>query len=306
MPNTRSERAQSAAVYRFLSRLFRAEANAALLEKLRAVRFPESAEGASGAAAEWLAAGARFNRAVAALPRDAEETLAVDFARAFLGAGLASGEAAFPYASVYTSEKRSVMQEAFSRMHELLENRGLAVPAGNAALLADHEDAGSEKDFGKNIIPTLLGQKRALYAYVFSGYWKDVGTIPSYYSTQMELLDPKAEFRLMDTRMHILSNLNEAPSSFIGEDAEVSHSMVCNGCEIYGTVVNSILSPGVTVEKGAVVRDSILLPDSTVGEGAVVEKTILNERSAIAPGAKFGGRNVITVVGDGSTMEVEA
>ena len=175
-----------------------------------------------------------------------------------------------------------------------------------AALLADHEDAGSEKDFGKNIIPTLLGQKRALYAYVFSGYWKDVGTIPSYYSTQMELLDPKAEFRLMDTRMHILSNLNEAPSSFIGEDAEVSHSMVCNGCEIYGTVVNSILSPGVTVEKGAVVRDSILLPDSTVGEGAVVEKTILNERSAIAPGAKFGGRNVITVVGDGATMEVEA
>ena len=70
--------------------------------------------------------------------------------------------------------------------------------------------------------------------------------------------------------------------------------------------MNSILSPGVTVEKGAVVRDSILLPDSTVGEGAVVEKTILNERSAIAPGAKFGGRNVITVVGDGSTMEVEA
>ena len=138
MPNQNPERAQSAAVYRFLSRLFRAEADAALLEKLRAVRFPESAEGASGAAAEWLAAGARFNRAVAALPQDAEETLAVDFARAFLGAGLASGEAAFPYASVYTSEKRSVMQEAFSRMHELLENRGLAVPAGNAALLADH------------------------------------------------------------------------------------------------------------------------------------------------------------------------
>ena len=175
-----------------------------------------------------------------------------------------------------------------------------------AALLADHEDAESEKDFGKNIIPSLLSQKKDLYAYVFSGYWKDVGTIPSYYTTQMELLDPQAEFKLLDTRMHILSNLNEAPSSFVGETASVTHSMVCNGCEILGTVENSILSPGVTVEKGAVVRDSILLPDSTVGEGAVVERTILNERSAIAPGAKVGGANLITVVGDDATMEVEA
>ena len=174
-----------------------------------------------------------------------------------------------------------------------------------AALLADHENAESEKDFGKNIIPSLLAQKKNLFAYVFSGYWKDVGTIPSYYSTQMELLDPEAEFKLMDTRMHILSNLNEHPASFIGEDAVVAHSMICNGCEILGTVENSILSPGVVVEKGAVVRDSILLPDSVVGEGAVVERTILNEKSVIAPGAKLGGEGKITVVGDDSTMEVD-
>ena len=82
--------------------------------------------------------------------------------------------------------------------------------------------------------------------------------------------------------------------------------MVCNGCEIHGTVENSILSPGVTVEKGAVVRDSILLPDSVVGEGAVVERTILNEKSAIAPGAAIGGADKITVVGDDATMEVDA
>ena len=173
-----------------------------------------------------------------------------------------------------------------------------------AALLADHDDPESDKDFGKNIIPALLGQKKDLYAYVFSGYWKDVGTIPSYYSTQIELLDPNAPFKVHDTRMHILSNLNEHAPSFIGPEGQVEHSMVCNGCQILGRVENSILSPGVTVGAGAVVRDSILLPDSTVGEGARVERTILNERSSIAPGETVGKADKITVVGDSATMEV--
>jgi len=173
-----------------------------------------------------------------------------------------------------------------------------------AALLADHNDPDSENDFGKNIIPALLGQGKNLFAYVFSGYWKDVGTIPSYYSTQIELLDPNAPFKVHDTRMHILSNLNEHAPSFIGPEGQVEHSMVCNGCQILGRVENSILSPGVSVGAGAVVRDSILLPDSTVGDGAVVERTILNERSSIAPGAVVGTADKITVVGDSSTMEV--
>ncbi len=173
-----------------------------------------------------------------------------------------------------------------------------------AALLADHDDPDSEKDFGKNIIPALLGQKKNLFAYVFSGYWKDVGTIPSYYTTQIELLDPNAPFKVHDTRMHILSNLNEHAPTFIGPEGQAEHSMVCNGCQILGRVENSILSPGVTVGAGAVVRDSILLPDSTVGDGAAVERTILNERSSIAPGAVVGRADKITVVGDNSTMEV--
>ena len=174
-----------------------------------------------------------------------------------------------------------------------------------AALLADHADPESDKDFGKNIIPTLLGQGKNLFAYQFSGYWKDVGTIPSYYSTQMELLGENAEFRLHDTRMHILSNFNEHPSHFIGGDGRVEHSMICNGCEIYGEVYNSILSPGVTVKKGAVVRDSILLPESTVGEGTCVERTILNENASIAANAVIGAPGKITVIGENAVMEVD-
>ena len=178
-------------------------------------------------------------------------------------------------------------------------------PVLRAALLADHADPESDKDFGKNIIPTLLGQGKNLFAYQFSGYWKDVGTIPSYYSTQMELLGENAEFRLHDTRMHILSNFNEHPSHFIGGDGRVEHSMICNGCEIYGEVYNSILSPGVTVEKGAVVRDSILLPESTVGAGACVERTILNENASIAADAVIGAPGKITVIGENAVMEVD-
>ncbi|MBQ7736240.1 MAG: glucose-1-phosphate adenylyltransferase, partial [Oscillospiraceae bacterium] len=167
-----------------------------------------------------------------------------------------------------------------------------------AALLADHADPDSEHDYGKNIIPTLLAQGKSLFAYVFSGYWEDVGTIPSYYSTQMELLNRNAAFKIYDTRMHILSNLNDHSPSFIDQDAKVEDSMVCNGCEINGTVIRSILSPGVIVEPGAVVKDSILLPESVIGAGAKVERTILNERASIPAGAQVGSADKITVVGE--------
>lgn len=173
------------------------------------------------------------------------------------------------------------------------------------ALLRDHEIAESSHDFGKNIIPTLLGEGKNLFAYVFSGYWEDVGTIPSYYETQMGLLDENPAFRLHDTRMHILSNLNDHPPQIIGEDAVIDHCMICNGCRIYGTVEHSILSPGVLIEKGAVVKDSILLPNSTVGAGSVAERTILNENASIPAGVRIGAEGKITVVGDSSTMEVE-
>ncbi len=172
------------------------------------------------------------------------------------------------------------------------------------ALLEDHERPDSEHDYGKNIIPTMLAEKKSLYAYVFSGYWEDVGTIPSYYDTQMALLDENPEFNITDSRMHIFSNLHDHFSHFIGQDGRVEHSMICNGCEIEGTVIHSILSPGAVVEAGAVVKDSILLPDSVVGAGAVVERTILNEKASIAPEAVIGGPDKITVVGDNAMVEV--
>ena len=173
------------------------------------------------------------------------------------------------------------------------------------ALLRDHEVAESEHDFGKNIIPGLLGEGRRLFAYVFSGYWKDVGTIPAYYATQMELLDKDPAFQIFDRRMQVFSNLNEHAPQYIAAEGRVQRSLICNGCEIYGSVENSVLSPGVYVGPGAVVTDSVLLPNSRIEAGVRAHKVILNENSAIAEGKEIGEEGTITVVGDKSEMKVK-
>lgn len=174
-----------------------------------------------------------------------------------------------------------------------------------AALLRDHDEPESEHDFGKNIIPTLLSDGRRLFAYVFNGYWKDVGTIPSYYATQMELLEKDPAFRIFERRMRIFSNLNEHAPGYISPEGSVRDSLCCNGCEVCGSVRHSILSPGVSVGAGAVVEDSVLLPNSSVGAGAVVKRTILNENASIPAGQRVGNEDEITVVGEGSAMRVK-
>ncbi|MCF0142004.1 MAG: glucose-1-phosphate adenylyltransferase, partial [Parasporobacterium sp.] len=145
------------------------------------------------------------------------------------------------------------------------------------ALLEDHENPDSDRDFGKNIIPMLLGEGKRLYSYRFAGYWKDVGTIDSYYYAQMELMEDDPPFDIFDRKRRIFSNSNIYPPHIIGEGAEVVHSIICNGCEVKGTVKNSILGSHVITDEGVVIKDSILLPDVTIGRDCVLEKCIINE-----------------------------
>lgn len=169
------------------------------------------------------------------------------------------------------------------------------------ALLEDQEDPNSSKDFGKNIIPRLLEQGKRLFAYTFHGYWKDVGTIDSYYDTQMDLLEDHPEFNIFDGKMRIFSNSNISPPHFVGEDAVVKRSLVCNGCTILGSVHHSILSSDVYVGEGAMVEDAILLPGSRVESGGKVIQAIVGEDAVIESGACFSGGNAagrIAVLGD--------
>ena len=148
-------------------------------------------------------------------------------------------------------------------------------------LIADEADEKSSNDFGKNIIPAMLDAGEKMTAYRFQGYWKDVGTIDSLWDANMDMLSPDNGIDPYDTEWPIYARTPIRPPHFMGMDAKVDHSMVTSGCEVYGTVENSVLFHSVTVEEGAVVRYSILMPGTVVKKGAVVEYAIVAEESVI-------------------------
>lgn len=163
----------------------------------------------------------------------------------------------------------------------------------NTATLIDYlerdaEDPESSNDFGKNVIPALLNAGERLYSYSFSGYWKDVGTISSLWEANMDLLGESPVFDIADPYFRIYSrNFARAPQ-YIGEDAVISNSLISEGCHIDGTVENSVLFGGVTVEKGAVIRDAVVMEDVFVGEGAKVSYAIVDSDARIEGGAVVG------------------
>ena len=151
-------------------------------------------------------------------------------------------------------------------------------------------DATATKDFGKNVIPSMLANKERMYAYRFQGYWKDVGTIDSLWEANMDLLSPNIPIDLYDPTWKIFSNNDSRAPQFIGKNAKIQNSMVTTGCVIDGSVDCSLISGGVTIEEGAIVTDSILMPGATVKRGAVVEYAIVGESSVIQAGAHIGAR----------------
>ena len=170
-------------------------------------------------------------------------------------------------------------------------------------LKADEEDETSDNDFGKNIIPAMLKGGEKLFAYPFKGYWKDVGTIDSLWEANMDLLGNRPVFDLKNKSWRILSRNASNPPQFLGNGATVENSLITDGCEIYGTVINSVLSSGVKVAKGAVVKDSVLMSDVVVRENASVFYSIVDSETDVGLNAKVGEEKEesegITLVGGG-------
>ncbi|MBP3917924.1 MAG: glucose-1-phosphate adenylyltransferase [Clostridia bacterium] len=158
-------------------------------------------------------------------------------------------------------------------------------------LIADEADPKSQKDFGKNIIPKMLADGRAMYAYPFVGYWKDVGTIASLWEANMDLLGTKPAFDLYDQKWRIFSRTSARPAQFIGEDAKITGSLVSEGCELHGYVEDSVLFDGVTAAPGAVVRDSVIMSGTKIEAGARVEYSIVDADTVIGAGAVIGEKN---------------
>ena len=183
-------------------------------------------------------------------------------------------------------------------------------PVLREALIADEEDPNSDKDFGKNIIPSLLNAGHKMMAYNFDGYWKDVGTIDSLWEANMETLGKNPEFDLRGGKRETIYARNSAlPSSYIDEDAKIVNSFVAEGCEVYGKVLHSVISVGCTIGEDAVVEDSVVMPGVVIESGAIVRHAILGEDSKVCKNAVVGGafaedeKKKISVTSKGAVVE---
>jgi glucose-1-phosphate adenylyltransferase len=143
-------------------------------------------------------------------------------------------------------------------------------------------------DFGRDVLPAMVAAGRRVAAYPYGGYWQDVGTVESYWQTSLDLLSDHPGIDLYDRGWLIYTKSEERAPALIGPEATVTRSMVSHGCVIHGTVEHSILSPGVRVEAGAVVRDSIVMFDTVIGAGATIDRAILDKDCVIGSGSRVG------------------
>ncbi len=176
-----------------------------------------------------------------------------------------------------------------------------------AYLTADEADKTSSNDFGKNIIPAMLGDKQKMVAYNFEGYWKDVGTIESLWEANMDLLNDPNAISLHDKKWRIYAKNPGLTPNYVAEGAVIQDSLVTEGGDIHGKIIHSIVSAGVTVEEGAAVLDAVIMPGATIKRGAVVRRAIVAENAVIGAGAVVGEETGdIAVVGYNTTVPAGA
>ena len=152
----------------------------------------------------------------------------------------------------------------------------------------DAADESSSHDFGKDVIPAMLGNDERLFAYRFEGYWRDVGTIDSLWEANMDILDEVGDLNLADDSWRIYSRNPNLPAARVGADAQLDDCMIAEGCEVDGEVKHSLLFQGVRVGAGARIIDSVIMRGAKIAEGAVVERAVVAENAQIGAGAHVG------------------
>lgn len=154
--------------------------------------------------------------------------------------------------------------------------------------LIEDEKIHPDSDFGKHIIPKMLGEGQSLYAYRFKDYWKDVGTIESYWAANMELIKTLPEFNLYEDFWKIYTKSDYQPPQYTGENASIKTSIVSEGAQIYGSIEHCVISKNVTIEDGAVVKDSIIMEGCVIGKNAVLDRVIVDQNTVIGDNVKMG------------------
>ena len=170
----------------------------------------------------------------------------------------------------------------------------------------DEADPNSSNDFGKNIIPAFLNNGEKLFSYRFEGYWKDVGTISSLWEANMDLIGDDPILNPVDKNFKIYSKNNARAPQYLGSKSKITNSLVSEGCRIYGTVENSVLSGGVIVEEGAIVKDSVIMDDVHIKKNARVFTSIIDADAVVEEGITVGkdgaGKDSIAVIANGSIV----
>jgi glucose-1-phosphate adenylyltransferase len=169
-------------------------------------------------------------------------------------------------------------------------------------LKADSQDQSSDNDFGKNIIPAMIGSGEKLIAYRFDGYWKDVGTVESYWEANMDLLKADNEVKLFQNDWKLYTVTGSIPSQYIGPDATLKDSLISEGCVIMGEVEHSVIFPGVTVGRNSRVVDSIVMEGCKIEENVIVNKSILLEGVTVRSNNAVGDGSTIAVIEEGREL----
>lgn len=172
-------------------------------------------------------------------------------------------------------------------------------------LIKDAEDPDSDNDFGKDVIPRMLKERVRLYAYSFKGYWRDVGTIDSYWQASMDILDDPHKLDMFDFHWCVYSQGNVRPPHYAAGSARICQSLVAEGGMIFGEVQHSIIFPGVYIGQGALVKDSVIMSDVRIEDNTVIERAIIGENTQIGSSSLIGGNQGegIIVVEDNQKLQ---
>lgn len=161
-------------------------------------------------------------------------------------------------------------------------------------------------DFGKNLIPKMLNDKVNMYAYEFNGYWRDVGTIESLWQANMDLINPGNGFNLNDSNWRIYTDTMAMPPQYLGKNSNVKQSIVVDGCRVFGTVENSVLSHGVSIGEGSIIRDSVIMSNAKIGKNVIIEKAMIGEGAVIEDDCKISsGDDSISIVSEFDVVSME-
>jgi glucose-1-phosphate adenylyltransferase len=208
-------------------------------------------------------------------------------------------------------------QEKPRRTRETLASMGIYI--FRKELLVDVLQSNEAREFGQHVLPALVQSDRSVYAYTFPGYWADVGTVQAYWEANMSLLAENPALDLYDQEWIVHTRSEEKAPAKVGPHAQVAGNLFSNGCRVDGIVERSILSPGVYVGEGAIVRDSVILNDTLIAAGALVDRAIIDRQVTVESGAKVGAgddnlpnkgmpeviNTGLTLVGKGSLIPAE-